>query len=111
MPPILLPEIENEELMQIEGRWVSDMVRCWLDEEWTPLEVHRDLGEAAGQVGVHTYKTCERIFLSQTTAYAASGKQVSTASRSAPCSSAQQTVISSSAHHPCTGAGLVSSVS
>jgi hypothetical protein len=33
-----------------EVQWVSDAVALWLDEEWLAQSVHRDLGDAAGQV-------------------------------------------------------------
>jgi len=32
------------------------MIATWLDEEWTPLEVHQQLGQAAGSA----YVTCRQ---------------------------------------------------
>jgi hypothetical protein len=31
------------------GAGIAGIVRFWLDEEWTPLAVHTQLGEAAGE--------------------------------------------------------------
>lgn len=51
VPPVLLPPLASTDELAAEQSWVSGIVRVWLDEEWTPLEVHQDLGRAAGQVG------------------------------------------------------------
>jgi hypothetical protein len=50
VPPVLLPSLGSDDQLTQEQQWVADMVRVWLDEEWTPLEVHKALGDAAGQV-------------------------------------------------------------
>lgn len=35
---------------------ISSIISTWLDEEWTPLDVHQQLGEAAGAA----YVTCRQ---------------------------------------------------
>jgi hypothetical protein len=35
---------------------ISNIISTWLDEEWTPLDVHQQLGEAAGAA----YVTCRQ---------------------------------------------------
>lgn len=35
---------------------ISRMIATWLDEEWTPLKVHQQLGQAAGAA----YVTCRQ---------------------------------------------------
>ena len=45
MPAVALPPLASD---GADARWVAGRVRCWLDEEWTPLEAHRELGAAAG---------------------------------------------------------------
>lgn len=45
----VLPVIDSIEDLQEEKKWISGIVALWLDEEWTPLEVHKDLGMAAAE--------------------------------------------------------------
>ena len=33
----------------LRRRWVAGVLRIWLDEEWTPLECHRQIGEEVSQ--------------------------------------------------------------
>lgn len=40
---------EAEGGLQAEAAWLEGMLRLYLDEEWTPLEAHRELGLAAGR--------------------------------------------------------------
>ena len=42
-----LPPLDSE---AAEVKWVADAISLWLDEEWLPQDVHRELGKAAGQV-------------------------------------------------------------
>eukprot|EP00798_Chlamydomonas_sp_ICE-L_P023555 gene23555-9079_t len=46
VPAYVLPPVKSEELLAEEGRFVGEVIRVWLDEEWTPLEVHTRLGQA-----------------------------------------------------------------
>ena len=48
VPPAVLPPLASAVAVLEEKEWVAGMIRCWLDDEWTPLQVHRDLGDAAG---------------------------------------------------------------
>jgi hypothetical protein len=50
VPAATLPALNSVDDIETESLWISGMVRCWLDEEWTPLEVHKDLGQAAARV-------------------------------------------------------------
>jgi hypothetical protein len=49
VPPFLLPRPSSHESLEADAAWVAETIRMWLDEEWTPLDVHRDLGLAAGR--------------------------------------------------------------
>ena len=50
MPPFLLAQHdETSGGLAAEAAWLAGMLRLYLDEEWTPLEAHRELGEAAGR--------------------------------------------------------------
>eukprot|EP01026_Neomeris_dumetosa_P071793 TRINITY_DN7275_c0_g1_i1.p3 TRINITY_DN7275_c0_g1~~TRINITY_DN7275_c0_g1_i1.p3 ORF type:complete len:182 (-),score=30.68 TRINITY_DN7275_c0_g1_i1:227-733(-) len=53
---VILPTSEN---LEEEKIWIADQVRQWLDDEWTPLEVHEKLGEAAGEAYVKMRETGE----------------------------------------------------
>lgn len=46
----------SEDELQRDQEWISSMIATWLDEEWTPLEVHTELGKAAGAA----YVTCRQ---------------------------------------------------
>ncbi|PRW57522.1 hypothetical protein C2E21_4288 [Chlorella sorokiniana] len=55
VPPALLSALSSEDELQQEAGWLSDMIQCWLDEEWAAqelLEVHAQLGAATGQAYV-----------------------------------------------------------
>lgn len=47
---INLPPLGDSEAAEVQ--WVADAIAVWLDEEWLPQSVHRDLGNAAGQACV-----------------------------------------------------------
>lgn len=47
VPPVIFPTSSTDKVDQ-DSQWVAGLIRCWLDEEWTPLEVHKSLGKAAG---------------------------------------------------------------
>ncbi|KAG7668055.1 hypothetical protein NADE_005091 [Nannochloris sp. 'desiccata'] len=49
VPAATLPALNSVDDIEIESLWISGMIRCWLDDEWTPLEVHRELGQAAAR--------------------------------------------------------------
>lgn len=52
VPAAVLAPPASLEALQLEADWVAGMLRCWLDEEWTPQAVHGDLGSAAAAVYV-----------------------------------------------------------
>lgn len=49
MPPVVLSTHGSMDDLEEEAAWLAGMVRCWLDEEWTPLDVHADVGRATGE--------------------------------------------------------------
>lgn len=52
VPGATLPSLSSADDIQFEAAWLAGIIRLWLDEEWTPLEVHRDLGAAAAALYV-----------------------------------------------------------
>jgi len=48
VPPAMLPALSSEDL-EAEAAWLGSLIADWLNEEWTPLEVHTDLGNAVAQ--------------------------------------------------------------
>jgi hypothetical protein len=50
VPAATLPSLNSMDEVEYEAMWIAGMIRCWLDDEWTPLDVHRDLGEATARV-------------------------------------------------------------
>lgn len=50
MPAATLPALNSADAIETESLWISGIFRCWLDDEWAPLEVHREPGEAASCV-------------------------------------------------------------
>ena len=52
IPAATLPLLNSMDEIYEESRWISGMIREWLDEEWTPLDIHNDLGEAAAKIYV-----------------------------------------------------------
>lgn len=51
----VFPKLKNA---SEEREWVANAVTVWLDQEWTPLEAHKTLGQAAGEVG---WALCARL--------------------------------------------------
>lgn len=47
---VLLPSVIDSEQLQKQKQWLAKEVQLWLDDEWTPLEVHKDLGQATAKV-------------------------------------------------------------
>ena len=47
---IMLSEQPSPEELQADEQYLAGAIAEWLDDEWTPLSVHRELGVAAGQV-------------------------------------------------------------
>ena len=47
---VSLPRPPSPEALAEEGRWLGDVMCFHLDEEWTPLEVHRRLGDRLAEV-------------------------------------------------------------
>ena len=50
MPSASYVTIAEVGLLFLPG--IAGMVALWLDEEWTPLDVHKHLGKAAGDASV-----------------------------------------------------------
>ena len=50
VPAATLPPLSSVDEIEYESLWIAGMIRCWLDDEWTPLEVHRELGEATARI-------------------------------------------------------------
>ena len=47
---IMLSEQPSAEELRADEQYLAGAIAEWLDDEWTPLSVHRELGAAAGQV-------------------------------------------------------------
>lgn len=47
---VVLPSVTDEQQLQQHEAWLAQEVQLWLDDEWTPLDVHRELGKATGKV-------------------------------------------------------------
>jgi len=47
--PPTLPPLQNEQQLEIEKQWITEMIQVWQDEEFLEQEVHMHLGVAAGQ--------------------------------------------------------------
>eukprot|EP01023_Acetabularia_acetabulum_P010657 TRINITY_DN1484_c0_g3_i1.p1 TRINITY_DN1484_c0_g3~~TRINITY_DN1484_c0_g3_i1.p1 ORF type:complete len:168 (+),score=27.70 TRINITY_DN1484_c0_g3_i1:12-515(+) len=35
--------------IEADKQWISSQIQQWLDDEWTPLEIHGDVGNAAAE--------------------------------------------------------------
>ena len=47
---VILPEVPDASELESQKRWLAGEVQLWLDDEWTKLDVHRELGEATAEV-------------------------------------------------------------
>ena len=47
---VVLPAVVDSEQLQSQEQWLAKEVQLWLDDEWTQLEVHKDLGQATAKV-------------------------------------------------------------
>lgn len=47
---VVLPSVVDNEQLQKQEQWLAKEVQLWLDDEWTPLEVHKHLGQATAKV-------------------------------------------------------------
>lgn len=47
---IVLPPLSDASDLESQQTWLAAEIQLWLDDEWTKLDVHRDLGEATAQV-------------------------------------------------------------
>lgn len=54
---VLLPPIDGPTSLEATTRLIAEAITQWLDEEWTPLDVHKDLGIAAADVCVECPRT------------------------------------------------------
>ena len=50
---VTLPEVADAAELEAQKRWLAGEVQLWLDNEWTKLDVHRELGEATAEVLKH----------------------------------------------------------
>eukprot|EP00891_Asterochloris_glomerata_P005117 jgi/Astpho2/5117/Aster-06329 len=57
---ILLSEQPSTEELQADEQYLAGAIAEWLDDEWTPLNVHRELGIAAGQAYTQVRRGGER---------------------------------------------------
>eukprot|EP00197_Chlamydomonas_leiostraca_P005342 CAMPEP_0202861580 /NCGR_PEP_ID=MMETSP1391-20130828/2933_1 /ASSEMBLY_ACC=CAM_ASM_000867 /TAXON_ID=1034604 /ORGANISM="Chlamydomonas leiostraca, Strain SAG 11-49" /LENGTH=213 /DNA_ID=CAMNT_0049540995 /DNA_START=11 /DNA_END=652 /DNA_ORIENTATION=- len=48
----MLPPITSDNQLQQDKNWLAVQVTTWLNEEWTPLDIHAQVGEAAGEAYV-----------------------------------------------------------
>ena len=49
VPPAMLPPLASAAALNEEAQLVGDVISMYLDEEWTPLEVHWRLGAAVAE--------------------------------------------------------------
>ena len=52
VPSVTLPRPTGPESLAEEARWLGDVMCFYLDDEWTPLPVHRRLGDALAEAYV-----------------------------------------------------------
>ena len=50
VPAATLSSISSVDAIAAEAQWVSGMIRVWLDDEWTPLDIHKELGDATARI-------------------------------------------------------------
>lgn len=55
---VVLPSVTEDQQLQQQEEWLAGEVQLWLDDEWTPLEIHKDLGKATAKVCNFAYKNC-----------------------------------------------------
>lgn len=46
----MLPSISDASDLESQQKWLAGEIQLWLDDEWTQLDIHRELGEATAQV-------------------------------------------------------------
>ncbi|KAK4530778.1 hypothetical protein CCYA_CCYA05G1635 [Cyanidiococcus yangmingshanensis] len=51
---------ENAALCRAEEAWLAEELRIWLDREWEPLAVHREIGEKASKATLAARQQLER---------------------------------------------------
>lgn len=47
---IVLPSITDGPELESQQKWLAGAIELWLNDEWTKLDIHRELGEATAQV-------------------------------------------------------------
>lgn len=47
---VILSSVTDTTELESQQKWLAVEVQLWLDDEWTQLAVHKDLGEATAQV-------------------------------------------------------------
>jgi len=43
-------QLDRSVNLDTESAWIANMIRLWLDEEWTPLAIHREIGDEVGRI-------------------------------------------------------------
>lgn len=46
----MLPCVSDEAQLQEQEEWLANQVQSWLNDEWTELSIHQDLGRATAKV-------------------------------------------------------------
>jgi len=49
-----LPSNPTADDVAAEAAWLSGVVRCWLDDDWTELACHREIGAECGRILAET---------------------------------------------------------
>lgn len=47
--PVVLPPVASSQALEKEQRWIATIIASWLNDEWTELSVHTELGDAAAE--------------------------------------------------------------
>lgn len=51
-PGLSTPVVPSIKDVMEDSRWISGIISIWLNEEWTELDIHKDVGSAAGRAYV-----------------------------------------------------------
>lgn len=46
---IILPSVTDAPELESQQKWLAGAIELWLNDEWTKLDIHRELGEATAQ--------------------------------------------------------------
>lgn len=59
--PATLPAVEEKEVLVNQARELGGIIQCWLDDEWTPLDSHKEIGDKTTEIYVRLRETREEI--------------------------------------------------